>query len=322
MGTDQEKKKIRKIKFKKRIKLNLFLFLLILPLIFEVFPNSGFNEDSLGNRLIDICFGDSQIQKDYVEFFNIGQGDSTLIKSGNSAALIDFGIQSDINKIYNNLLRRGIKSLELAVITHHHKDHMGDFLNFAENMKINRLIISDTSAEDSDNELYEKIIETVGKNGTEIIIPKAGKVFELGNAKLKVLRVNSNELEENNRSIVMMVNICGKNILFTGDSDVGVEQKLSENFNLDCDILKLGHHGSKNSSSAQFLKAASPKFAIASCGYDNLYNHPSDETIQRAKELGIEVLRTDLDRNIRIVFNDDNTYTVETERGKVYDDIR
>lgn len=322
MGTDQKKKKIKNKKIIKQIGLNSFLVLLIVPLFLVFFPSSEFEGASLGQTLIDACFGSPQTQKDYVEFLNIGQGDSTLIKSGDLAALIDFGIQSDNNKIYTSLLKRDIKKLDLAVITHHHDDHMGDFLNLAENIKIERLLINSSSAEDGNKELYNKIIETASKNGTEIIIPKVGMVFEFGNAKLKVLSTNTSDLEENNRSIVMMLNICGKNILFTGDNDYVAESVLSKNLNIDCDILKLGHHGSKSSSSVEFLKAASPKFVIASCGYDNLYYHPSNDVVQRAKDEGITLLRTDLDRNIKVLFSSDDAYTIETERGKVYDNIR
>jgi beta-lactamase superfamily II metal-dependent hydrolase len=318
VGTNQEKKKIIN-----KIVLNLFLVFLILPLILELFPSSNLNEKPLGFRLIEVCFGNKQNNRDFVEFFNIGQGDCTLIKSQGSAVLIDCGIESDNNKIYNNLLKRDVKSLELAVITHHHKDHMGDFLNLAENMKIKRLVISDSSAEDSDNELYKRIIEVANKNGTEIITPKAGSVFKFGSATLKILSVNNSASEENDRSVVMMANIGDKNILFTGDLGAEAEQALLQKINLKCDILKLGHHGSANSSYTEFLRAASPKFAIVSCGYDNLYNHPADDALQRTNQQGIKVLRTDLDRNIRVDFNLQNkTFNVTTERGVKYVGVR
>ena len=315
MGAHPKKKKI-----KKKILLNLFIVFLIIPLVLEFFPAKYNNDYSLGQRLIDLCFGKIQTNEDYVEFFNVGQGDSTLIKSDGAAVLIDFGVKSDNNKIYTNLLKYGIKSLDLAVITHHHMDHMGDFLNLAEKIKIERLVINNNTAEDGEGEFYQKVIQAAKKNGTEIISPKAGKVFEFGNAKLKILNSCDFSEEENNRSIALMLTICGSKILFTGDGELEFEKLLSQRVNIDCDILKMGHHGSASSSSTQFLKAASPKYAVASCGYDNLYGHPSDWAIERAKEQGAVVLRTDLDRNIRFVFNNkNNTYTVKTERGKVYD---
>lgn len=318
-----EKEKIITEKTKKNLILHLLLVLIIFPLFLEIFPSGSFSDRSLGFELLHLCFEKTQNTQDYIEFLNIGQGDSTLIKSGDSAVLIDFGLKSDNNKIYNSLLKRGIKRLELAVITHHHSDHMGDFLSLAENIKINRLIINNTTAEDGENELYQKVITTAIKNGTEIILPKTGSVFKFGNATLEILSVDRLAAEENKRSVNMMVNICGKNILFTGDSDAETEQSLIKSSNIKCDILKLGHHGSAGSSYTEFLKAAAPKFAVASCGYDNLYNHPSADAVRRAEELGIKVLRTDLDRNIKVEFNiEENNYSVTTERGTLYADIR
>ena len=322
MGTNQEKKKIT-TNIKKKICLNLFLVLLVLPLFLEIFVSSDFEDKSLGFRLIDTCFTKYENKQDFVEFFNIGQGDCTLIKTANSAALIDFGVESDNNKIYTNLLKRGVKSLDLAVITHHHSDHMGGFLKLAENIKIKRLIINNSTAKDGENELYQKVIEMAKENGTQIILPKAGKTFKFGNAKLEILNTNPSATEENNRSIATMLSICNIKILFTGDSDFETEQKIFTNNNIKCDILKMGHHGSANSSYAEFLKMASPEFAVASCGYDNLYNHPSYKAVQRAEELGITVLRTDLDRNIRVDFsNKNNNYNITTERGAQYVGVR
>ena len=218
-----------------------------------------------------------------------------------------------MGKIYTNLLKRNIKCLEIVVITHHHQDHMGDFLNLIQNMQIKRLVINTSSAEDGENNLYNKVIEAAIKSGTEIISPKIGSVYKFGNAEIKVLMADNLAQEENNRSIVMMVNMYGKNILFTGDCDSDTEQSIYQNNNVKCDILKLGHHGSASSSYTEFLNAASPKFAIASCGYDNLYNHPSDDAVSRVNEQGITLLRTDLDRNIRVEFNSkNNTFNITT----------
>ena len=323
MGTKQKRKKIRKTaNSKNRFFLNLFLVLLILPLFFEIFPKDYAKESFSDLGLINACFKSPDNGGDYVEFLNAGQADCTLIKSGDYAALIDFGLQTDGDKLYTNLLKRGIKKIDLAIITHHHNDHMGGFLNLSEKMKIEHLVISSSSAEDGEAQLYEQVIKSADKNGTKLILPVTNSSFSFGNAKLNILSCNDSAVEENNRSIIIKVNIFGKSILFTGDADSSIEQEIVQKLNLKCDILKMGHHGSAGSSDSSFLKAANPRFAVASCGYDNLYSHPSDLAVERAKKLGITVLRTDLDYNIRFSFSPNGNYTVTTERGVIYDNIR
>ena len=171
-------------------------------------------------------------------------------------------------------------------------------------------------------QLYEQVIKSADQNGTKLILPVTNSSFSFGNAKLNILSCNDSAVEENNRSIIVKVNIFGKSILFTGDADSNTEKEIIQKLNLKCDILKMGHHGSAGSSDSSFLKATNPRFAVASCGYDNLYSHPSDLAVERAKKLGITVLRTDLDYNIRFSFSPNGNYTVTTERGVIYDNIR
>ena len=106
-------------------------------------------------------------------------------------------------------------------------------------------------------------------------------------------------VEENSRSLVLWFSLGGKKFLLMGDAPVEIEENImSEYKDLDCDYLKVGHHGSDTSSSLEFLKYVSPKEAIISCGVDNMYGHPSDKVLQNLNTLKIKVRRTDLEGTI------------------------
>lgn len=311
MGSQGKKEKIAA-----KIILNLFAILIILPIALELITTTQISKLSLTSKLIGIYDETPENKTDFVEFIDVGQGDCTLIKSGDSAALIDLGIEEDGDKIYKKLLKYGIKAIDLVVISHHHDDHMGGFLRLAEKIKIKNLIINNTTAEDGEPELYEKVISLAKERNIAVSLPKVDFDYKIGNATLKVLEHIASADKENNRSIVTMLSISGKRILFTGDGDDNLESILTNKHNLKCDVLKMGHHGSKNASYTYFLRAASPEIAVASCGYDNTYNHPSDFAVARAKDLNIRVYRTDLDGDVRLNFDaEDNSYEVITERG-------
>lgn len=140
-----------------------------------------------------------------------------------------------------------------------------------------------------------------------LILPKEGSRFKIGNAKLNILRCNTTAEQENNRSVISLLQICNKSFLFTGDCESGEEISLIQSYNIKVDVLKLGHHGSKNASSEQLLNSINPQIAVASCGYDNTYNHPSSDTLLRLKNRGIRVYRTDLNQNILFGFKRSET---------------
>ena len=254
-------------------------------------------------------------ESEEVYFLNVGQGDSTIVKSKGTVAVIDFGPENENNVLYRSLLDFGINKIDLAVITHSHVDHLGGFLKLAENFKIKRLLINDTDAEDADKSMFQKVLDLAEKKNIEIYKPKINSSFNLGDATLKIIYADLSAEKENNRSVISMLTIAGTNILFTGDAESKIEKYIAENCNVDCDILKMGHHGSYTSTTKKLLKAATPKVAIASAGYDNIYSHPSKWAEQRLEEEKIKIYRTDLDKTIRCRFDKQNKiFKITSER--------
>lgn len=299
MGTEKEPKKINRSK--SFIAISLLAVLFLAPVACEVACNFGYIPKSPSNELLKVFGASAQDdESEFVEFLSVGQADCTVIKSQNMCAVIDFGLRDESDFIYKRLSKLGIKKVDLAVVTHNDSDHLGGYIDLAENIKIDKLVINKFSACDENKDLYYKTISFANYNNTEIVLPDILDSYKIGNAVLDILYVNPDAEKPNNKSIVMMLTLNGKRVLFTGDLQGDEEAKLQKEVpDLDCDILKLGHHGSKTSTSDEFLNKTTPKIAVASCGYDNTYNHPSKEVEERLLKFGIRVYRTDLDQNIR-----------------------
>ena len=255
----------------------------------------------------------------FIEFCDIGQGDCTIIKSGDSNIVIDFGSADDSDELYFHLKDLGIKELDLAVVTHYHQDHLGGLCDLLERMTVKNILINSSFAKDYDESAVTRFKELVSQKGVKVVEPNVGTIANVGQSKIEVLSVLKDASEENERSVCLKLTHYSLSVIFTGDSEQEAESALLESgIPLKADILKLGHHGSSTSSSEKLLDAADPSVVIASCGYNNLYNHPSKEVLDRIKNKGITLYRTDLDGNITVTVKEKN-FLVTTDRGKEND---
>ena len=150
-------------------------------------------------------------------------------------------------------------------------------------------------------------------NKTEMQIARVGTVVNIGDFEITVIAYNPGESDDNDKSVVLMAKIHGKKFLFTGDAGHVVEENLlNDGINVDCDVLKAAHHGSRNSTSAEFVKAASPEYAVISAGASNQYGHPHDEVIDILEAEKVKIYRTD--RRGDVTFDVTNgEITVKTE---------
>lgn len=252
--------------------------------------------------------------QDFVKIMDVGQADAALIYSNGCSAVIDAGLTSSADDISADLRSADIKDIDALLITHLHMDHAGALGKVAMSFPIDNLIIPnrDSSAEamPTVNEAEKRVVAEKGK----VFTATEGMNFNIGEFEVTVLAYFPDATKENDRSVITMAKIGNKKFLFTGDAEKATESDLlTEKLNIDCNVLKVGHHGSNSSSTAAFLKAASPEYAAISVGKDNMYSHPSNKTVTALKNCGAKVYRTDKNGDISFYVENGNI-RVETEK--------
>lgn len=235
------------------------------------------------------CISPININEDVlrVYFFDVGQADSMLIVNNGESMLIDAGNNDDGDLVVENLQKIGIEKLDYAIGTHPHEDHIGGLDDVINNIEIDTLMMPRTIAT---TKTYEDVIDAISDNKLKITVPKVGQTFNVGNAQCEVMSIEDNEDDMNACSIVIRLEYDGTSYLFTGDAEKGNEQARSWP---QTDVLKSGHHGSSTSSSQNFLNQIKPSLIVISCGKNNDYGHPHDETMERYEALGSTIYRTD-----------------------------
>ena len=235
-----------------------------------------------------------------INFIDIGQGDACLIRGKQNNILIDTGGitfgKGDNGKsvLIPYLQKHGVKKLDFVFVSHLDADHCKNLSSLSKEVKIKNLFFRKDG--------YRDFVKKYGEVKAENIYNIENNLkLNLEDVSLEVLKAKDST-EENERSIIVRVTVNGKKILFTGDIGAFTENQLIKN-DIDCDYLKVAHHGSKNSSSPEFLSASSPKTSIISCGYKNRYNHPHKDALDRIKSTGSDVFRTDLQGNIMLRIN-------------------
>lgn len=252
-------------------------------------------------------------------FLNVGQGDGAvvsvnyreklLIDGGGSEVYSDF----DVGKyIYVPFLRsKGIYHAN-AIVTHYHKDHCQGILTALDAIDINTLFMPDIAP---DNEFRIRLEERAEANGVNIKYVQSGdKIVYSSGMTVEFVSPDNHDIENgdmNGASLVAYVSYGDFSALFTGDATSENERKIIENgLAKDCDVLKVGHHGSVTSSSEEFIRAVNPETAIISVGEDNTYNLPDDEVLAALSD--ISVIRTDESGNVTITADKTGKYKVET----------
>jgi competence protein ComEC len=250
----------------------------------------------------------------YVVFLDVGQGDSTLIclphNMGN--ILIDTGgklsYESDW-QIKNNkykigidttipyLKSVGITKLDYLILTHGDEDHMGEALNIVNNFKIDNVILNSGSLAELENAL----IRNLKKLHIPYFFGKDKEIININSYKFYILNPSA-DIDENDNSLVIYTNLNNKGLLFMGDAPIPIENRITNEYkHLKTDILKVGHHGSKTSTSEYFLKAIEPKYSVIQVGLNNRYNHPNPEVINRLKKYNSEIYQTSINGSIKFI---------------------
>ena len=248
---------------------------------------------------------------DFVKITDVGEADSILIYSDGCSAVIDVGTENSVPNILDDLDSARIKEIDALIVTHLHTDHAGGLAELAKRREIDNLIIPELESSAEAAQLVKTAKRTVTAKGGNVYTAVQGMNFEIGEFTVTVLAYYDDMREENNKSVIVMAEIDGIKFLFTGDAEAKTEKALiDEGLNIDCDVLKVAHHGSSSSSSQSFLKAATPKYAAISVGANNIYSHPTESVISALENCGAQILRTDTDGDITFYVENGEIRTV------------
>ena len=251
---------------------------------------------------------------DFVKITDVGEADSILIYSDGCSAVIDVGTENSVPNILDDLDSARIKDIDALIVTHLHTDHAGGLPELAKRREIDNLIIPELESSAEAAQLVKTAKRTVTASGGNVYTAVQGMNFEIGEFTVTVLAYYDDMRDENNKSVIVMAEIDGIKFLFTGDAEAKTEKALiDEGLNIDCDVLKVAHHGSSSSSSQSFLKAATPKYAAISVGANNIYSHPTESVISALENCGAQILRTDTDGDITFYVENGEIRT-ETEK--------
>ena len=241
------------------------------------------------NRKTEQVINTSDADNLKVHFIDVGQADSILIEQNNEYMLIDAGNNEDGQLLVNYFNNLGITSFKYVFGTHAHEDHIGGLDDIIENFTIENFYMPEVI---TTTKTFEDVLDALEAKQVAFQTPKINDELTLKDSKIKVLSILNDDEDLNDTSIVLRLKYGTTSFLFTGDASSTIEKNIL-NKEIQSDVLKLGHHGSRYSTSKEFLKKVSPTYAIISVGKNNSYNHPHSEAFKRLNEQNVKIYRTD-----------------------------
>lgn len=292
-----------KKKQKKFISFILAVLFIIGYYIFEDIPTEESYSNKAEIKVNNIVTTDLQIY-----YFDVGQADSTLIINNGHSMLIDAGNNEDGEKLVTYIKEElNITTIDYVVGTHPHEDHIGGLDDIINNFNIKEVYLPEAM---TTTKTFEDVLDAIANKELSITVPTIGETFKLGEADFEVIYTGTGEKDLNEASIILRMIFGNKTYLFTGDTTEEVEETIL-NSNIDIDVLKVAHHGSKYSSSEEFLNIATPEYAIISAGEGNSYGHPEPETLTRLKKYTNNIYITK-DLGTILLTSDGKTITITT----------
>ncbi len=255
-----------------------------------------------------------------ITMLDVGQGDSIVGINNDGVFLIDGGGNNNFstgeNIILPYLKSKGIQTIDFVFVSHNDSDHIKGVIEILDKIKIKNLFLPINNTLD---ENYKTLLNTAKDKNIPIYFLQNGDSLALGkNLNFDVLHPNKEFLDkdDNNNSLVLKLNYNNNSVLFTGDIEKRAEEfLLDNNENLKSDILKVAHHGSKTSTTTNFIKNVAPKDALISCKENNIYKHPNEETLKTLKGANINIYRTDKNKSITIKFYKNNYKISSTQNN-------
>lgn len=249
---------------------------------------------------------DAAAQTD-IHVLDVGQGLSVLIESNGHYMLYDGGDSDKSSYVVSYLQQEGVPSLDYVVASHYDSDHLNGIVG-----ALNALPVSNVWGPNytTDTRVFESFNSVVSQKGLSRVQPAIGSQIQLGDATIQVLAPSGTDYSDvNNYSIAVRVQDGNTSFLITGDAEAESEaQMIASGLTLDSDVYVMGHHGSGTSTSWDLLQAATPEYAVLSCGAGNSYGHPHVESMEKLQAMEIQLLRTDKQGNI-VASTDGTTIT-------------
>lgn len=238
-----------------------------------------------------------------IHYIDVNQGDSALIQYKNTNILVDGGTKENSKKLIKYLKENGVSSLDYIIATHPHDDHIGSLSEIVKNFKVKNFYGAKVTA--NTNSFKELVVMLKKKNLKIRPILAPFKLTLDDSVSLNFISPNKLKYDNlNNYSLVFSLNYNDFSFLFTGDAEKEAEEEMiKNNYNLKCNILKLGHHGSNTSTTKAFLEKCNPDIAIVSCALGNDYGHPNKDLINTLNKKNIKIYKTYKDGNIVFICN-------------------
>lgn len=277
-----------------------------------------------------------------VNFFNVGQGDAIFIETPQRhQILIDGGPNSTILEKLSKEMPFWDRTIDLIILTHPDKDHLAGLIEVLKRYKVENILWTGVLKDSAEFKEWQKLIKKEGVSSTAFLffkVPQTKITIAQSGQKIKWQGANSfsyieilypfknlegkNVKNINNTSIISRLVFGETSFLFTGDAYKSVEKELIQKYScldlcksvsINSDVLKVGHQGSRTSTSEKFLTEVSPKIAVISVGKENRYGHPHSEVLKILEKYGIKILRTDLDGDIKI-FSDGKSLKIKNKK--------
>ncbi|MBR6514527.1 MAG: MBL fold metallo-hydrolase [Clostridia bacterium] len=247
-----------------------------------------------------------------IHIIDVGQGDAAFIENGDHDILIDAGPGDSAEKLLEYLDGLGVYEIDYAFFSHPHEDHIGGADDVISHYKVNNVIMPDYYEETA---CYRRLMQGIDYEGAELVYAAAGDKFTIDDITVEIFSPGPRYKPDNANAIsfIMKVSYGEIDAMFTGDAETGNEDFALRNYGdaLDCEILKVGHHGSSTSTSEDFLYAVSPEVAVISVGEDNSYGHPHIETLSLLNSYMDNIYRTDRHGDIVFGMTKDKYWIVE-----------
>jgi len=249
-----------------------------------------------------------------VHFIDVGQGDAIFVDTPALDMLVDGGSRAAGETVVDYLQELDVTRIDIVVATHPHADHIGGLITVLSEYNVSQIPLVVDSGYEATTVTYQDYITSVGQRTFQTVA--RGDILTLDESVYVTILNPTSPLEfddANDNSIVLILQVYNVTFLLTGDSEAMSEASIqAAGFDLRCTILKVGHHGSRTSTSPAYLEAIDPDVAVISVGEGNRYDHPHQETLDKLAAESLTVYRTDLHGTVEIT-TDGVDYSVKTE---------